>query len=327
MPIGFKSIAGLTEVQSNDGMAIAAIPGDTGLGPSIAVLTASATGLAPNDGSIVIQIFPTAKIASGTDLNGNISVQTTLFNTGNDKLFNVSGGGTVNLTDGFWAQHIRGTVNSLNGSRGFDIQFTSLDPTTDFNQTLTDSPQNARVNPGDGPNWDNVTQQGDVTITFTYTNTHAENPDAFVVMRTKVGSGNPAAPVGSTPWDGSAGPTDFKFQDFVFEPGEFTYTIQAYKYGVPNIISIPGNVVDLIFGGPLPDIEVTGGGGGTGHSDSVIQDGIDIGGSAVLIFISEPSGIYTMVPGKTHDTLYNRGSDPIDVKIPNPFVKIPFVGD
>lgn len=52
----------------------------------------------------------------------------------------------------------------------------------------------------------------------------------------------------------------------------------------------------------------------------------DVGGSAILQFIGSPSGIYTLIPGKTNDTLYDRtGVQSIDVKIPNPHVVTGFI--
>jgi hypothetical protein len=61
-----------------------------------------------------------------------------------------------------------------------------------------------------------------------------------------------------------------------------------------------------------------------------MEGGISFGGSATLIFLVDPSGIYGLIPDKTDDTLYNRIEDPptsIDVKIPNPFVKTAYFGD
>jgi hypothetical protein len=41
---------------------------------------------------------------------------------------------------------------------------------------------------------------------------------------------------------------------------------------------------------------------------------------------SDPSGIYTLIPGQKFDRLYNRAGDEyVDVTIPNPFVKLGFL--
>lgn len=51
-----------------------------------------------------------------------------------------------------------------------------------------------------------------------------------------------------------------------------------------------------------------------------------VGGSFIFVFIASPSGIYTLVKGKTNDTLYDHTSeDSIDVKIPNPFIVTGFL--
>lgn len=60
-----------------------------------------------------------------------------------------------------------------------------------------------------------------------------------------------------------------------------------------------------------------------------ITTGIFLGGSAPLQFIGNPSGIYTLVPGKAYDTLYERIPTVTsqDVKIPDPFIKTAYYGE
>lgn len=60
-----------------------------------------------------------------------------------------------------------------------------------------------------------------------------------------------------------------------------------------------------------------------------LLDGVEFDGSVLLGILqaiyADGSGIYTLVPNKTNDTLYDRSVTPsvtIDVKIPNPIVKI-----
>lgn len=62
---------------------------------------------------------------------------------------------------------------------------------------------------------------------------------------------------------------------------------------------------------------------------SGITAGIFLGGSAPLQFIGNPSGIYTLVPGKAYDTLYERIPTVTsqDVKIPDPFIKTAYFGE
>jgi hypothetical protein len=77
---------------------------------------------------------------------------------------------------------------------------------------------------------------------------------------------------------------------------------------------------------PIPDVNFVGGDGGhasDGHGGYIVGEGVlDLGGSADFFVIVDPSGIYSLVPGKKHDTLYERtGIDHIEVPIPNPFGK------
>lgn len=67
------------------------------------------------------------------------------------------------------------------------------------------------------------------------------------------------------------------------------------------------------------------GGSGSGSGGG----GIDLGGAATIVFSINPSGIYTITPGKLHDTLYERLGETttINVKIPDPFIKTAFLGD
>lgn len=60
-----------------------------------------------------------------------------------------------------------------------------------------------------------------------------------------------------------------------------------------------------------------------------ITTGIFLGGSATLQFIGNPSGIYTIVPGKLYDTLYERipAVTSQDVKIPDPYIITAYIGE
>jgi len=60
-----------------------------------------------------------------------------------------------------------------------------------------------------------------------------------------------------------------------------------------------------------------------------ITTGIFLGGASPLQFIGNPSGIYTIVPGKTHDTLYERipAVTSQNVKIPDPSIITAYVGE
>jgi hypothetical protein len=58
------------------------------------------------------------------------------------------------------------------------------------------------------------------------------------------------------------------------------------------------------------------------------EGGLVLNGQVPLTLLRDISGIYTLVPGKTDDTLYDRqtGQSNVDVKIPDPFVKTGFIG-
>lgn len=309
MPLGFLSISGLTHNQANDGYPIASIPGDRGGPVTDCVLIASGSGLPPLDGAIGIQLFPGTHFSNGTDSFGEISATITLANlAGDDKTWTPSGGGVdITFTKGFWAQLIRGTVSTTNGTRGFDIQFLTLEP-GDFTQTLTRAPQT--LNHSDD-SWDTDEEKGSTDLTFTYDNADNEDPVSFVITRTKTGDSSKF--VGTLLWED--GTTDYTYTDYVFEEGEYTYSIQAYKYS-PNVTSPASNSTVVTFGGTSPDINIT------------MDLAFSLDWVSTVVLIVEPSGIYTLVEGKTHDTLYTHGSPAtVDVEIPRPFAKTAFIGD
>jgi len=307
--LGFKSITGLTQSQAVAGLVIAAIPGDTGIGPSIIVLQAEGSGLPPSDASINITLAPGGHVGFGSDNNGNISATITLFNSGDDKTFAISGGGgNLVFPHGVWASLITGTVNYLFGTRGFDIQFTTLEK-TDFTQSLVDAPTNPNHT---NDSWDSVKQQGQTDLSFTYTNASSENPDAFAINRSF--NGGASTFVGSVPR--TNGVTAYTYTDYVFEAGTYTYTFQAYKYGAPDIISPESASINVVFSGTNPDINVT------------MDLNMDMGFASTMLFITDPSGIYTLIPDQDYDRLYQRTTDTfLDVAIPTPFIKTALVGE
>jgi len=250
----FRDITGLTHNQANDGFPIAQIPGDAAiLGPSIIVLFAIGVGLPPSDPTISIQLFPTGASAVGTDSLGQISIVKTIVNTGDDKTFDITGGGQVIYPDGsgnfFWTSKIRGVVNSLLGTREFHLQYIGLDPDTDFPDTLTDTPDNVNHQ---NEIFDPDTDEGDVEITFSYDNSSAENPTGLVIRRSK--DAGPFDVVGSLPWVN--GQTDYLFKDYVHAVGEYCYEIQAYKYDVPNAISLVSNIDCVTFSVLVCNIDI-----------------------------------------------------------------------
>lgn len=115
-----------------------------------------------------------------------------------------------------------------------------------------------------------------------------------------------------------------------------------------TIASAPGNPLDLshvtisVACGPITIVEQTASifkfylpilCNGAGPTDIMATgDGTQFSGSVSLgtlnILLTNASGIYTLVPGKTNDTLYSslRDGTTRNVKIPNPFAKTGFIG-
>lgn len=109
--------------------------------------------------------------------------------------------------------------------------------------------------------------------------------------------------------------------------------IGIYPVGVfPIVVILPGPTVVLTPINPNPSIVVGPPSVLTviPRFDYVMSGGFDLGGSPTIQLLGNPSGIYTLVPNKTHDTLYERNAGSLteqDVKIPDPFIKTAFVGD
>jgi len=85
-----------------------------------------------------------------------------------------------------------------------------------------------------------------------------------------------------------------------------TFTIHFFRFTVPA--GVTGQIVILTITS-------------TQFSGSVAL------GKLMTIFFENATGIYTLVPGKTNDTLYdNDNGDTIDAKFPDPFWKTGFIG-
>lgn len=141
---------------------------------------------------------------------------------------------------------------------------------------------------------------------------------------------------------------NYTFNDYIGSEewsGEFTYTVSAYKLDTPdNTLGEESEPSDSILfdpgGEPPPEVEPdiefpdpdetpTPAPEPGGTLEGAGYGGIDLGGAATMVFIQNPSGIYTLVKNKRHDTLYERmtGITSVDVKIPDPFVRTGFVGE
>jgi hypothetical protein len=299
MPIGFRSKSGITQAEGVGGFNVNSIPGSGSAGPQAFVVFASASNLPISDPTISIQLLPSMHFTEGTDENGNISVTATWVNTGDDIHYALVGGPTGAFTDGAWNYITSIILTHGSSDIEIDIQFGILDPVADYNQVLTVNPTDPTVDP---PNWNG--DIGTTNLNFTYDNTTMEDPDAFAIYQNDV-------VLASVPFNG----TNYSYPVVVFAAGPYNYKVVAYKY--PNSVSGPSDTISIDFGG-IPSLEL------------VMDGGFEMGGSFVFNFLVDPSGIYKLTSGLTHDTLYNR-ADPldittVDVAIPNPFIDTFFVG-
>lgn len=175
------------------------------------------------------------------------------------------------------------------------------------------------------------TPEGDTTLEWTDNST---TEDRFFVERSK--DGGPfqlAESVAGAPGSG------LRISKTTRLPGPGTYVlrVRAVDYDTDSI-SAPSNEVTIQFGSaPTPDIYIQGTGGLTLSGSATFgfhiwvqgDGGLSIGGGAVFRFMIDPSGIYTLKPGKTHDTLYERMPNMTqqDVPIPDPFLRTGFIGE
>jgi len=174
-------------------------------------------------------------------------------------------------------------------------------PFSDFTENVAiDPPTNPEIT-ANNPN-----DRLEVTITFD-TNNNPNDIDGYAILRTN--------PNGVQEFVGSvlngAAPDSQTFIDSVPSSGIYTYTIFAYSLDDEEVSD---SVLDEVS---VADIIMVGSGG------------VDVGGSPSIIFIGEPSGIYTLVKDKTHDTLYERQAGTttfVNVKIPDPHIKTGFIG-
>lgn len=306
MSLGTKQVT-VSKTQANDSVDLVNIPGDGGVGPSAIVIFAFNDpdgSLTPSDPFTTIQLFPSSHFTSGSDSNGNISVTATLVNSGDDKIYNIAGGGSFSFADGFWKGNVRAQLVSLIDSNiTFFVQFSTLAP-EDFTPDTSDPPDNVDAS---NISYDVDEDKGEVTISWDYDNHDSFDPVAFAVLR----DGNFVA---SVPFDPLV--TSYEFPDVVFnaDGNTYEYTVAAYKYG-PDTISPETPSVPVVFSGSTPNIDVTGSGG------------LDTGGAPAMVLIADASGIYTLTPDSRHDTIYDRSNtSTLNVEIPTPFFKTGFIG-
>lgn len=310
MAVCTQQIEGLSHDIADVGIPIASVPIISGSKGIVTIFSINWGGrdLPPLDAAISIQGAPfpggSGAFAVGTDSNGSIGV------TGSGNLFPPdynptefsTSAGTLVLVDGFWGSDIRAFINDSTGTRRFTIETLSL-ALTDLVETLNDVPENVqitRVEPN--PVVDGETE---TDLTWTYDNL-GEDPHGFTVIRD-------GEIIGTVPFE--TGEDEYTYTDYLEEDGTYTYTIRTYKLtGLDGGSTSPPSD---------PPIIVT-----TGDSLIIYSAEMTLAfeWNSVMAFIVDPSGIYGLIPNKTHDTLYNRGEeDSVDVKIPDPFVKLAFI--
>ena len=300
MPVGFLSKSNISITDLAHGIRVAEIPGDGGVASAF-ILIVSISGLIPGTPCGVSILSPTTipKNYTGTaDGFGNASISTTWTRDTDDTHWLQSGGGAGIFPDGFWNLIITGNFTPTdNPYGGIDIQF-GISDVISFTSDLNDPPTN--------PTHSNDTWDGSIgTTKLKFDITSTESPDSVAVVRDGV-------VVANVPYSGNG---SYEYVDSVFSGGTYTYEFFAYKY--PDSRSASSSSFSVSFGG-VPTFEMIGSGG------------LDLGGSALFQFLVDPSGIYTLTPGKTHDTIYAdtaSGNATTNVKFPNPFVETAFIGD
>jgi hypothetical protein len=314
MPITGSRFGTFSRTALADSIRFIDVSGNGGLAPSgFDLLVNNTNPLTPSNGSYTLQIHPSGAFSNGSDSGGNIGVLKSFVRTSLNPLIYSwgSGGGaspgTINFGTHFWDGSISATLadafplNIKFDSADVAVQYSSPDPLdrTDFPNNLTQIPDSPTLDPSTDPpvlDPDND-DKADVKLDFTYTDTVPESPDGFAVIRD-------GEVVGDVINNG--GPYDFT--DVVPE-GTYEYQILAYRYS-DNSVSALSTPFTVTVGSP-PDVLIIG---------DAISGTFDFGGSADILFIGDPSGIYTLVEGKRHDTLYDRTMvDSVDVAIPEPY--------
>jgi hypothetical protein len=297
------------------------VPGGGGIGPNSFTISVSDVGdLTPSTPGYSITLNPSGAIANGTDSLGQIGVLKVFDQIGtNGTIFGWSAGGgapfggTTTMAGGFW----NGTIHVVLNGVGFNaariyISYDCQDPRNpaEFPNFLTDPPKPPQITVTE--DWPGLTppDKEKLNVEFQYDNLDSENPDGFAILRSDLAdnpTNDPALAdiIASVPF---VALTDtYNLEDVVLTGGVYTYWIQAYRMSDTSVSPLSESIT-ITIGGPSPSISIVGSGG------------MALGGTAIVIFMGDPSGIYTITEGKTHDTLYQRTTvDHIDMPIPNPY--------
>ena len=203
----------------------------------------------------------------------------------------------------------------------------SLFPTTG---TLPNSPTDLSGTEGADDitlNWTN----GGSTIIGNLIDYKTNDDLDFIPIATSEFTTNPTSAVISHDLIPNYGTTSIIFRVRSYNTNGISLEADAVEWSIIFQIGVGGSILNsyssvtfLISGTPPVIIETMGGGSGTG-----LGTGLEFGDAAVVVYITEPSGIYTLTPGLRHDTLYNRAGSvsTVDLAIPEPFFQSAYLGD
>jgi hypothetical protein len=276
------------------------------------VFTVSATvsGIEPSNGSLSIITYPGTEVAIGSDSGGFIGTLLTFTNNGDYREYATSNG-NVTFTDGMMHLSVRVEANfidldavvnlNVTISAGFPLDQYVEDPALPIpSDIIVDPGVEHFINLG----WQHQYLLPDeVGFEIQKSTDDGETWETIALI-----------PPPIVPADG----------DYTIElPAEIAiYRLRAYD-PIAQTFS-PWSTEAVVSEEPLTDLEFVPVGGIKLGSISVGE--INQAGPIEFVMYSDPSGIYTLIPGQKFDRLYNRAGDEyVDVTIPNPFVKLGFL--
>lgn len=319
----YKFIDNLSNLEGFNGVKVKDIPGGAGIGPQFVTIFWYAVGLVPlSTGTLLGYPGNPIGVDDGpVDASGILAASRALLYDEATGTYNQVAGGAVPFPDGFWNTVIRVECDRGDeGTRQIQLELSVLDPTDagDF----PDAPPPPNV-----PNTPTVAlipgDEGLVDVGVTSNTALIADETGISIERRKTDGSNTWETIASIP--SSAAPswpiyptfrdnltTNGQFIEPI--PGLYRYRARAYKWtAIFRSVTAPSPEspeIDFEDDGPTPTLEYT------------MSGGLDLGGSPSIVFIVDPSGIYTLVKDKTNDTLYNRAGDTsVTVKIPDPFIK------
>lgn len=310
-----------THQEAFDGINLGDIPGPSGILTNITIFW-SAEDLPVLGPDYSVIGYPAGPAGNGA--GPDVAVNRTYLPDASDDTLWTPGPIDTGPYNGIFGVPIRMEVSTNEGIRRLTVQFTALDSTdpTDFpGAPAPDVPKSASGVSGEAPTIEPnpPASDGIVVITFQSGEADPADEDGFVIERSKVGGVYPWDIAGNVPSDPAIHP-NYQFTDNIAEngfdigEGTYTYRIRSYKLdapGGPSLSDPTDETPPVIYGSSENELVIVG------------DLTLDMDWQSTMVFITNPSGIYTPVSGQKFDRLYNRGGDPyVDVAIPEPFVKI-----